>query len=148
MENGTQPQPPSQPSSSLPGQSQPQPHIHHISQTQQTQQAHQQAQDHGHVEAQSSHQLQPRPRKFTIQSNFGNARQRRSRKNRPCDACRKRKTGCVITTGPPCKLFLSLVYIIATMRLAFLFFGDLFGACSSQSNVEAPAWHSRQLARI
>jgi hypothetical protein len=46
---------------------------------------------------------QGRPRKFTIQSQFGRPRQPRSRKNRPCDACRKRKTACVITSEPPCK---------------------------------------------
>ncbi|KAF4983832.1 hypothetical protein FZEAL_838 [Fusarium zealandicum] len=42
------------------------------------------------------------PRKFSIRSNFGRPRQPRSRKNRPCDACRRRKTACVITTEPPC----------------------------------------------
>ncbi|CEI65564.1 hypothetical protein FVEN_g8825 [Fusarium venenatum] len=42
------------------------------------------------------------PRKFSIRSNFGKARQPRSRKNRPCDACRRRKTACVITAEPPC----------------------------------------------
>ncbi|ODA83685.1 hypothetical protein RJ55_02200 [Drechmeria coniospora] len=41
-------------------------------------------------------------RKFFIQSTFGNPRERRSRKNRPCDACRRRKTACVITSEPPC----------------------------------------------
>ncbi|KAF4957440.1 hypothetical protein FGADI_3076, partial [Fusarium gaditjirri] len=41
------------------------------------------------------------PRKFSIRSNFGKARQPRSRKNRPCDACRRRKTACVITSEPP-----------------------------------------------
>ncbi|KAM0483754.1 hypothetical protein ACHAPX_002250 [Trichoderma viride] len=45
---------------------------------------------------------QARPRKFTIQSQFGRARQPRSRKNRPCDACRRRKTACVIPSEPPC----------------------------------------------
>ena len=43
------------------------------------------------------------PRKFSIRSNFGKARQPRSRKNRPCDACRRRKTACVITSEPPCE---------------------------------------------
>ncbi|GJN86449.1 hypothetical protein PLIIFM63780_010029 [Purpureocillium lilacinum] len=43
-----------------------------------------------------------RSRKFVIQSTFGNPRERRSRKNRPCDACRRRKTACVITSEPPC----------------------------------------------
>ncbi|KAK2756054.1 fungal specific transcription factor domain-containing protein [Colletotrichum kahawae] len=43
-----------------------------------------------------------RRRKFSVQSEFGNARQWRSRKNRPCDICRKRKTVCVITSVPPC----------------------------------------------
>ncbi|PHH62266.1 hypothetical protein CDD82_2024 [Ophiocordyceps australis] len=46
--------------------------------------------------------LPGRPRKFVIQSTFGSARERRSRKNRPCDACRRRKTACVITSEPPC----------------------------------------------
>ncbi|KAH7120265.1 fungal-specific transcription factor domain-containing protein [Dactylonectria estremocensis] len=41
-------------------------------------------------------------RKYTIRSNFGQARQPRSRKNRPCDACRRRKTACVIADKPPC----------------------------------------------
>ncbi|KAF3056693.1 Transcriptional activator protein [Trichoderma lentiforme] len=41
------------------------------------------------------------PRKFVIKSTFGNPRRPRSRKNRPCDACRKRKTACVIATDPP-----------------------------------------------
>ncbi|KPM35108.1 hypothetical protein AK830_g11468 [Neonectria ditissima] len=41
-------------------------------------------------------------RKYTIRSNFGHARQPRSRKNRPCDACRRRKTACVIPDKPPC----------------------------------------------
>ncbi|KAH6609810.1 hypothetical protein Trco_003156 [Trichoderma cornu-damae] len=44
---------------------------------------------------------QSRPRKFTIQSQFGRARQPRSRKNRPCDACRRRKTAC--SRGLICK---------------------------------------------
>mgnify|MGYP005989188103 CR=1 FL=1 len=43
------------------------------------------------------------PRKYVIQSTFGNARSPRSRKNRPCDGCRTRKTACVITSEPPCK---------------------------------------------
>lgn len=46
---------------------------------------------------------QGRPRKFVIQSTFGVPRERRSRKSRPCDACRRRKTACIITTEPPCK---------------------------------------------
>ncbi|ESU07081.1 hypothetical protein FGSG_12002 [Fusarium graminearum PH-1] len=49
--------------------------------------------DHSH-----SHSMDPEratsssstPRKFSIRSNFGKARQPRSRKNRPCDACRRR----------------------------------------------------------
>ncbi|KAK8930206.1 putative transcriptional regulatory protein [Metarhizium anisopliae] len=44
---------------------------------------------------------QGRPRKFVIQSTFGVPRERRSRKSRPCDACRRRKTACIITTEPP-----------------------------------------------
>jgi hypothetical protein len=44
-----------------------------------------------------------RNRKFTVQSRFGLARTPRSRKNRPCDVCRRRKTACIITTEPPCK---------------------------------------------
>ncbi|KAL7908462.1 hypothetical protein GGI35DRAFT_454221 [Trichoderma velutinum] len=43
------------------------------------------------------------PRKFVIQSTFGNPRRPRSRKNRPCDDCRKRKTACVIASDPPCQ---------------------------------------------
>ncbi|KAG5926182.1 hypothetical protein E4U53_003135 [Claviceps sorghi] len=43
-----------------------------------------------------------RSRKFVIQSIFGVPRERRSRKSRPCDACRRRKTACIITTEPPC----------------------------------------------
>ncbi|KAF7585153.1 hypothetical protein BBP40_012064, partial [Aspergillus hancockii] len=50
----------------------------------------------------SSRDTTRRPRKFSIQSQFGQARTRRSRKNRPCDACRRRKTACVISTEPPC----------------------------------------------
>ncbi|UQC75251.1 uncharacterized protein CLUP02_01904 [Colletotrichum lupini] len=44
----------------------------------------------------------PQRRRFKVPSEFGQARQSRSRKNRPCDACRKRKTACVITSTPPC----------------------------------------------
>lgn len=50
-----------------------------------------------------------RRRKFKVQSEFGNARQWRSRKNRPCDVCRKRKTVCVITSEPPCKPYQFLI---------------------------------------
>jgi NCS1 family nucleobase:cation symporter-1 len=53
--------------------------------------------------ADSERHVANKRRKFTIQSNFGQARERRSRKNRPCDACRKRKTACVIEANPPCK---------------------------------------------
>ena len=42
-------------------------------------------------------------RKFRIQSKFGEPRQWRSRKSRPCDACRRRKTACVIDCRPPCE---------------------------------------------
>ncbi|EPE03019.1 fungal specific transcription factor domain-containing protein [Ophiostoma piceae UAMH 11346] len=42
-------------------------------------------------------------RKFRIQSKFGEPRQWRSRKSRPCDACRRRKTACVIDCRPPCR---------------------------------------------
>lgn len=44
-----------------------------------------------------------RPRKFVIQSTFGVPRERRSRKSRPCDACRRRKTACIIAVEPPCE---------------------------------------------
>ncbi|KAI1627936.1 fungal-specific transcription factor domain-containing protein [Exophiala viscosa] len=44
----------------------------------------------------------PPRRRFQIHSEFGIARQRRSRKARPCDVCRKRKTACVINDRPPC----------------------------------------------
>ncbi|KAF6823969.1 hypothetical protein CPLU01_11106 [Colletotrichum plurivorum] len=43
-----------------------------------------------------------RRRKFKVQSGFGSARQWRSRKNRPCDTCRRRKTVCIIESAPPC----------------------------------------------
>ncbi|EXJ82430.1 hypothetical protein A1O3_06243 [Capronia epimyces CBS 606.96] len=43
-----------------------------------------------------------RRRRFRVQSEFGSARQWRSRKNRPCDTCRRRKTACVIEDRPPC----------------------------------------------
>ncbi|KJZ78658.1 hypothetical protein HIM_02049 [Hirsutella minnesotensis 3608] len=56
----------------------------------------------GAAEGQDGGRPDARPRKFAIQSTFGNPRERRSRKNRPCDACRRRKTACVITSGPPC----------------------------------------------
>lgn len=56
---------------------------------------------------------QGRPRKFTIQSQFGRARLPRSRKNRPCDACRRRKTACVIPSEPPCKSGLSSLPVVA-----------------------------------
>ncbi|KAF2018405.1 hypothetical protein BU24DRAFT_170361 [Aaosphaeria arxii CBS 175.79] len=41
-------------------------------------------------------------RKYTIRSQFGSSRQRGSRKSRPCDICKKRKTACVIPVEPPC----------------------------------------------
>ncbi|KAJ5619468.1 hypothetical protein N7510_003452 [Penicillium lagena] len=44
-----------------------------------------------------------RRRSFKIKSSFGEARKWRSRKNRPCDTCRRRKTACVIETEPPCR---------------------------------------------
>ncbi|UNI18845.1 hypothetical protein JDV02_005089 [Purpureocillium takamizusanense] len=40
---------------------------------------------------------------FRVRSEFGGARQWRSRKSRPCDACRRRKTACIIETSPPCR---------------------------------------------
>ncbi|KAL4874957.1 fungal-specific transcription factor domain-containing protein [Aspergillus karnatakaensis] len=42
------------------------------------------------------------PRRFKVRSSFGQTRQPRSRKNRPCDVCRRRKTACVINGEPPC----------------------------------------------
>ncbi|KAL4899940.1 hypothetical protein BDW74DRAFT_188827 [Aspergillus multicolor] len=45
-----------------------------------------------------------RRRSFKIKTKFGAARQWRSRKNPPCDACRRRKTACIIETVPPCRL--------------------------------------------
>ncbi|EMT64806.1 Transcriptional activator protein DAL81 [Fusarium odoratissimum] len=56
--------------------------------------------DHSHAEASdreraTSSSSTATPRKFSIRSNFGKARQPRSRKNRPCDACRRRKTACL-----------------------------------------------------
>lgn len=43
------------------------------------------------------------PRKLHIETRFGRARRLRSRKDRPCDACRHRKSACVITVRPPCR---------------------------------------------
>ncbi|KUJ15951.1 uncharacterized protein LY89DRAFT_735093 [Mollisia scopiformis] len=42
-------------------------------------------------------------RKIKIDTRFGNARESRSRKDRPCDACRLRKSACVIAVKPPCR---------------------------------------------
>ncbi|GAD93340.1 fungal specific transcription factor domain-containing protein [Paecilomyces variotii No. 5] len=42
-------------------------------------------------------------RKIHIETRFGRARRSRSRKDRPCDACRHRKSACVITVQPPCR---------------------------------------------
>ncbi|KAL4895257.1 fungal-specific transcription factor domain-containing protein [Aspergillus ambiguus] len=44
----------------------------------------------------------PKRRSFQIRTKFG-ARQWRSRKNRPCDTCRQRKTACIIEKMPPCR---------------------------------------------
>ncbi|RJE26194.1 hypothetical protein PHISCL_01442 [Aspergillus sclerotialis] len=44
-----------------------------------------------------------RPRKIKIETRFGKARCLRSRKDRPCDACRHRKSACIITVRPPCR---------------------------------------------
>ncbi|KAM5368946.1 hypothetical protein ACJZ2D_009255 [Fusarium nematophilum] len=39
---------------------------------------------------------------FRVRSEFGGSRTWRSRKSRPCDTCRGRKTACIIETAPPC----------------------------------------------
>lgn len=57
------------------------------------------------------------PRKFSIRSNFGKARQPRSRKNRPCDACRRRKTACVITAEPPCERRPIFLFIHSSIQI-------------------------------
>ncbi|KAL4886063.1 fungal-specific transcription factor domain-containing protein [Aspergillus karnatakaensis] len=49
------------------------------------------------------HYTPQRRRSFKIKTKFGSARQWRSRKNPPCDACRRRKTACIIETAPPCR---------------------------------------------
>ncbi|CEN60744.1 hypothetical protein ASPCAL03177 [Aspergillus calidoustus] len=49
------------------------------------------------------HSTPQRRRSFKIKTKFGSARQWRSRKNPPCDACRRRKTACIIETSPPCR---------------------------------------------
>ncbi|KAL4967132.1 Zn(II)2Cys6 transcription factor [Aspergillus stella-maris] len=49
------------------------------------------------------HSSPQRRRSFKIRTRFGAARQWRSRKNPPCDACRRRKTACIIETVPPCR---------------------------------------------
>ncbi|KAH8803688.1 fungal-specific transcription factor domain-containing protein [Xylogone sp. PMI_703] len=43
-------------------------------------------------------------RKITLETRFGGPRGSRSRKDRPCDVCRQRKSACVIAVKPPCKL--------------------------------------------
>ncbi|KAJ0418778.1 fungal-specific transcription factor domain-containing protein [Aspergillus carlsbadensis] len=49
------------------------------------------------------HSTPQRRRSFKIKTKFGSARQWRSRKNPPCDACRRRKTACIIESSPPCR---------------------------------------------
>ncbi|KAL4947504.1 fungal-specific transcription factor domain-containing protein [Aspergillus filifer] len=49
------------------------------------------------------HSIPQRRRSFKIRTRFGASRQWRSRKNPPCDACRRRKTACIIETVPPCR---------------------------------------------
>ncbi|KAG6104627.1 hypothetical protein E4U13_008310 [Claviceps humidiphila] len=95
--------------SSGPPDAVPVPSPYRFSATEQQQQQHQQQhqqQQHQHPEAgsepPSAATAHGRPRKFVIQSTFGVPRERRSRKSRPCDACRRRKTACIITTEPPC----------------------------------------------
>lgn len=82
-----------------------------------------------------------RRRRFKVQSEFGNARQWRSRKNRPCDVCRKRKTVCVITSEPPCKPYHFLILCCPrTARLVDR--AQVFSA-------RGEAWNARQpLPRI
>ncbi|KAF9890510.1 hypothetical protein FE257_005915 [Aspergillus nanangensis] len=49
------------------------------------------------------HPVSSKRRSFKIRTRFGTAREWRSRKNRPCDVCRQRKTACIIESHPPCK---------------------------------------------
>lgn len=58
---------------------------------------------------------QQKTRKFKIRTKFGGSRQQRSRKNRPCDTCRKRKTACIIETLPPCERLILSPWIIELM---------------------------------
>lgn len=43
-------------------------------------------------------------RKIKLETRHGASRESRSRKDRPCDACRSRKSACVIAVKPPCKV--------------------------------------------
>lgn len=52
--------------------------------------------------------VQPK-RTFKIRTRFGSARNWRSRKNRPCDTCRRRKTACVIELEPPCRVSFTFI---------------------------------------
>lgn len=47
-------------------------------------------------------------RKINIQTRHGGSRESRSRRDRPCDKCRTRKSACVITVKPPCMMILKL----------------------------------------
>ncbi|CAG8959687.1 hypothetical protein HYFRA_00001592 [Hymenoscyphus fraxineus] len=42
-------------------------------------------------------------RKINLQTRHGGSRESRSRRDRPCDKCRTRKSACVITDKPPCR---------------------------------------------
>lgn len=73
-------------------------------------------------------------RRFIIKSHFGSARAARSRKNRPCDVCRRRKTACVIPEQPPCEsIYNQTLYEIPQS-----------GECSQESQSIYP--HTRQVS--
>ncbi|CZR60691.1 uncharacterized protein PAC_10587 [Phialocephala subalpina] len=42
-------------------------------------------------------------RTIKLETRFGSSRESRSRKDRPCDVCRHRKSACVIAVKPPCR---------------------------------------------
>ncbi|KAH6666699.1 fungal-specific transcription factor domain-containing protein [Halenospora varia] len=46
---------------------------------------------------------EPSRRKIKLETRHGGSRESRSRRDRPCDICRTRKSACVIAVKPPCR---------------------------------------------
>ncbi|KAH8648199.1 fungal-specific transcription factor domain-containing protein [Tricladium varicosporioides] len=46
---------------------------------------------------------EPSRRKIKLETRHGGSRESRSRRDRPCDICRSRKSACVIAIKPPCR---------------------------------------------